>query len=292
MATFEIRPTPPLDVPASLAFLARCRDESVDVVEGDTWRRVFATPEGPAVAEIRSAGTVEAPLVTVATQARGAAATRAIDTAVRRVLNVDADPAPWLAAAARVPALRGVVRERPGVRPVGTPSVFEALVWAITGQHVALGVACMLKQRLARLYGVEAEGLFGFPMVEALAGADPDRLGQAGFTRAKHGAIIGAARAVVAGDLDLEELAHSPRADAYAALVALRGVGPWTAQYVLARGLLDGDAFPAGDVGLRQAVERLTGEGRLAVEAVAAFAEPLRGHRAWLTFALWSTLEG
>lgn len=291
MAEFEIRPTAPLDVAASLAFLSRCRDESVDVVSGDTWRRLFVTEQGGVVAEARSAGSVDAPLVIVRTSTDEPRAAQAVLAAVRRVLNADADPAPWFEAAARVPVLRSLAAERRGIRPVGTPSVFEALVWAITGQHVALGVACVLKQRLARLYGLRSGGLAGFPTVEALASADPDLLGQAGFTRAKHGAIIGAAQAVKAGALDIEQLADVPRADAYAALVALRGVGPWTAEYVLGRGLLDDDAFPAGDVGLRQAVERITVQGRLPTEAVSSFAEPVRGHRAWLTFLLWNTLE-
>lgn len=292
MAEVEIRPSAPLDVPASFGFLSRCRDESVDAVSANMWRRLFVTDAGPVVCEARSTGTVDAPLVVVRTNTDERRANAVVLAAVRRVLNADADPTPWFEAAARVPVLRPLVAERRGIRPVGTPSVFEALVWAITGQHVALGVACMLKQRLARLYGVRGEGLAGFPTVDALASADPDLMGQAGFTRAKHGAIIGAAQAIAAGDLDIEGLPHVPPTDAYAALIALRGVGPWTAEYVLGRGMLHADAFPAGDVGLRQAVERLTGQGRLTTEAVAAFADPVRGYRAWLTFALWSTLEG
>jgi DNA-3-methyladenine glycosylase II len=287
-----IRPTAPFDAPAAFAFLARCRDEAIDRVEGGTLRRALLVAGQPIAVTVTSTGTIDAPRLDVSVEAealRRDVAEGAV-SAVRRLLNTDANPAPFAELAGRHPLVGPIAAKWPGIRPVGTPTVFEALVWAITGQHVALQVACMLKGRLAKLLGSTYRGLVLFPEPAALATADPDLLGRNGFTRAKHGAIIGLAQAVVAGDFDPEALQGAGREDAVARLVSFRGIGPWTAEYVLARGLGHPDAFPAGDVGIRQAIERLLGRPRVLQGEVEEFAEPFEGYRAWLAFVLWSTL--
>ncbi len=292
MERFEITPVGPFDAIAAFGFFARCRDEAVERVEGATLRRALLLRDVPVTVAVTSVGSVDAPRLTV--EVRGGEGVPAlvehVGATVRRMLNTDADPRAFLELCRVHPLLATVIEARRGIRPVGTPSVFEAVVWAITGQHVSLHVACLLKGRLVRLLGHEYEGLRLFPTPAAVASADPDQLGQLGFTRAKHGAIIGLAAAVAAGDFEPESLAGETRVRARERLTSFRGVGPWTAEYVLARGLGAPDGFPSGDAGLRHAIARLTSRDEVTQREIEAFGEPFAGYRSWLTFLLWSLL--
>jgi AraC family transcriptional regulator of adaptative response / DNA-3-methyladenine glycosylase II len=114
-----------------------------------------------------------------------------------------------------------------------------------------------------------------FPTAAALAAADPERLA---MPRARARAVIGLARALADGDVDL----HGDPAEAREALLELPGIGPWTVEYVAMRALRDPDAFPASDLGVRHALERL-GAG---VDA----AERWRPYRAYAVMHLWGVL--
>ena len=111
------------------------------------------------------------------------------------------------------------------------------------------------------------------------------------FSRAKAAALVGAARVIAAGDLPIETIASQPQTDAYAQLLALKGVGPWTASYVLLRGCGLADAAPVGDAGLDSALRRLLGRSdRLGANGVEAM---LAHYRPWRGFAcchLWAAL--
>jgi DNA-3-methyladenine glycosylase II len=99
----------------------------------------------------------------------------------------------------------------------------------------------------------------GFPGPEELASAQPDEIRRLGFSHAKARTIVEAARAIVAGDLDLEGLEQLDDLAAIERLTSLRGIGRWTAEYVLLRGLGRLHVFPGDDVGARNRLRRLFG---------------------------------
>jgi DNA-3-methyladenine glycosylase II len=143
-----------------------------------------------------------------------------------------------------------------GFRPPLQPSPFEALVTSITAQQVSLQSAAAIRSRFIERWGVAYEHAHAFPVRERVAQASEDELIGVGFSTRKAEYVLGLARS----DLDLDELAALPDEGVTARLVAIRGLGEWTADWFLARHLARPHAWPAGDLGLRKAVAAFYGE--------------------------------
>jgi DNA-3-methyladenine glycosylase II len=157
--------------------------------------------------------------------------------------------------AATEPVLSRVVAALPGLRPPLAPDPFESLVTSVTAQQVSLHAAFAIRNRLIVAFGVETGRAYAFPTRERLAAAAPEELTALGFSRRKAECVIGVARS----DLDLDALATLPDDEVKNQLVALTGIGEWTADWFLARHLARPRAWPAGDLGLRKSVERFYG---------------------------------
>jgi DNA-3-methyladenine glycosylase II len=168
---------------------------------------------------------------------------------VRKLLGLEQDVASFQAFAQGDPVLAETVRRHPGFRPPLAPDPFEALVSSITAQQVSLHSAFAVRSRLIERFGEAAEHAVAFPTRERIARAREDELTQLGFSRRKAEYVLGVARA----DLDFDELEGLPDKEVKARLVALRGLGEWSADWFLARYLGRPEAWPAGDLGLRKA---------------------------------------
>ena len=142
-----------------------------------------------------------------------------------------------------------------GLRPPLAPDPLEALVTSITAQQVSLFAAFAIRTRMIERFGVRVGRAYAFPTRECLARASEDELVTVGFSRRKAEYVVGLARS----DLDLHALAALDDDEVRARLVAVRGLGPWTAEWFLARHLGRPRAWPAGDLALRKAVDVLYG---------------------------------
>lgn len=185
----------------------------------------------------------------------------AIAPLVRRLLNADLDVAAAQVALADMPLIGPLLMCYPGLKPTRPPSLWEALVWAICAQQISLGFALILKERLVRRFGetreVAGRPLSTFPTPAVLASADPAELRSFQFSASKASFIIGLAQAIEEGRLDLQAVEVMPSEAALEYLISFRGIGRWTAEYALLRGLGRSDAFPATDAGVRNALVRL-----------------------------------
>jgi DNA-3-methyladenine glycosylase II len=153
------------------------------------------------------------------------------------------------------PIVRDLVAKLRGFRPPLAPGPFESLVTSITAQQVSLYAAFAIRNRMIERFGVRGELAYRFPARERLARATDDQLVAVGFSRRKAEYVIGLARS----DLDLDALAALPDEEVKARLVAVRGLGEWTADWFLARHLARPRAWPAGDLGVRKAVAAFYG---------------------------------
>jgi AraC family transcriptional regulator of adaptative response / DNA-3-methyladenine glycosylase II len=242
--------------------------------------RLVAAPHGPAHVTVRldPAGRrvdVDLRLASLADLSRTVAA-------VRRWLDLDADPALVAAALSEDPALAPLVAARPGLRVPGTVDGYELAVRAVLGQQVSTAAARTFAERLVAAHGEPGPGgLRTFPGPDALLAAGPDALRAIGLTGGRAATVLAVAAAVADGLL-LDPAAD--RAATRAALLALPGVGPWTAEYVALRALADPDAFPDGDLVLRREVGALDATERTPeareVRARAAGWRPWRGYAA------------
>jgi DNA-3-methyladenine glycosylase II len=181
-----------------------------------------------------------------------------IQPVVLKLLGAEFDLDPFYAFAATEPILGPLAADLRGLRPPLAVEPFETIVTSITAQQVSLFAAFAIRNRLIERFGVRAEHAYAFPTRERLAIAEPDEIAAVGFSRRKAEYVIGLARS----DLDLAGLALLPDDEVKAALTQLPGIGEWTADWFLARYLARPRAWPAGDLGVRKAVERFYADGR------------------------------
>lgn len=155
------------------------------------------------------------------------------------------------------PVLEPIATRLAGFRPPLSPDPFEALVTSITAQQVSLFSAFAIRSRMIESFGERAERAYAFPTRERLANATEDELFAVGFSRRKAEYVIGLARS----DVDLDSLVSLDDDEIRARITSLRGLGPWTAEWFLARHLARSRAWPVGDIALQKAVRVLYGVG-------------------------------
>ena len=170
---------------------------------------------------------------------------------VRKLLGLEFDLAAFYDWAGKDPVLRRLTKALAGFRPPLAPDPFETLVTSITAQQVSLFAAFAIRNRLIERFGRRVGFVWEFPRRERLAEATEAELVALGFSRRKAEYVRGLAEE----PLDLAALAELPDEEVKARLVAVRGLGEWTADWFLARHLARPRAWPAGDLGLRKAVE-------------------------------------
>jgi len=296
----ELRPTTPFDFAAALDYLRASPSAVLERIGEDdhSYRKALRLAGRDLLLTVHSTGTVASPRLALSLaggdlDAATATAARAL---VTRVFALETDPAPFLALAARDPVFGGLIMRHPGLRPVLIADPFEALIWAVLGQQITITFARTLKLRLVALAGrtltIDGTDYPLFPDPATLAALDPDSLRAHQFSRQKAAYVTSLAAAVRDGALDFARIRALPPGEAIAALTRFHGIGRWTAEYLLMRGLGDRDSIPAADVGLRAIIGRWYGLGRKASEAeVRAYADAWAGWRGWAAFHWWHALQ-
>ena len=178
---------------------------------------------------------------------------------VRRLLGAEFDLRAFEAFAnASDRTLAKLVSTLRGFRPPLAPDPFEALVTSISAQQVSLRAAFAIRNRLIQRLGQAAVRAYAFPTRERIASASLEELTGVGFSRRKAESLLALARS----DVDLGALARLRDDQVKEKLTALRGLGEWTADWFLARHLARPQAWPAGDLGLRNAISAFYLGGR------------------------------
>jgi DNA-3-methyladenine glycosylase II len=198
-------------------------------------------------------------LAAVGARLAAAAAARPV---LERVLGLGADLEGFYRVAAGDARLNSLAARFRGMRPPCFPTVFEAVVNAVACRQLSLDVGIHLLSRLAARFGPAVPGpvtRYGFPAPERLAGVDPAELRALGFSTAKARTIVSVAGQVAAGVLDLEALRDADDDRATATLLSLPGIGRWSAEYVMLRGLARYHVLPGDDVGARNNLRRRFG---------------------------------
>ena len=285
--TLELPYRPPYDWAAMLGFLAPRAIPGVERIADDCYTRTieldgaFGTISvAPSRRGTSLVATVRFPQVTALPE---------ILARLRRIFDLAADPLAIAAQLAEDPVMAPLVAARPGLRVPGAWDGFELAVRAILGQQITVAAATRLAGKLVAAYGTPlapelvSPGLsHAFPRPDRLARADLATLGMPG-TRAR---ALSAMAAASAADPRLFTAGDSLEAG-IERLVALPGIGEWTACYIAMRALREPDAFPAADIGLARAL--VDGSGtRLNAAELAARAEAWRPWRAYAAMHLWT----
>jgi AraC family transcriptional regulator of adaptative response / DNA-3-methyladenine glycosylase II len=218
----------------------------------------------------------------------GVAQRAAAHLQVSEILGLDQDAAAFARLARRM-GLARLVAGRPGLRLSRTPSVLDGLLWCIIGQQINLPFACVLKRRLIENTGTPLPGgLYALPKPERIAQLEPADMRPWQYSRQKAEYLIGAARLVARGKLDLAALPSMSATRAERTLLSVRGLGPWSVNYLMMRSLGLADCVPLGDTGVTSGLKSLFRlEDRPDADATLRLMSVFSPHRSLATAHLW-----
>jgi DNA-3-methyladenine glycosylase II len=276
--TLSMEALPPFRLDLTAAALRRRPDNAVDMWDGRVYRRALTLEGGTIEVAVVQMERSAAPQLTVTLA--GAELDQQTEEAARaalaRLLGLELDLSPFYRHAEGDPLLHSLAQRFRGLKPPRFPTLFECLVNAIACQQLTITVGIRLLNRLADAYGTASgEGTRAFPLPAQLAGLAPEALNSLGFSRAKARSIVELAAGITAGTFDPAAVETLDDRAALAALLRLRGVGRWTAEYALLRGLGRLHVFPGDDVGARTNLARwLDRRGPLDYAGVQAAVRP------------------
>ena len=258
---FYLRPIPPFRLDFTVWALRRRWENAVDRWNGESYRRVLPFEPGAAAVEVRQTRPENRPKIEVRVTGMGAngSTKSAVTAALERLLGLRIDLTEFYRFSTSDPRLSRLATRFRGMKPPRFLTVFEALTNAIACQQVTLSLGIQLLNKVASRYGVSSDegSTYAFPRPEDLADRRPDEFRRLGFSRQKGRAMIELARSITSGQFGLEALADEDDDAAIERLRAHRGIGRWSAEYVLLRGLGRTHIFPGDDVGARNRLQHL-----------------------------------
>lgn len=256
---FWLRAAPPFRLDLTAWAVRRRPENRIDAWDGTAYSRVLAIGRTALKLSVTQASSTRLRVIVAGANPSPSARIEVI-SALDRLLGRRIDLRPFYSFASRDARLSRLAQRFQGLKPPRFPSVFETVVNGIACQQLSLAVGITLLNRLAEAYGLSlkasGETRYAFPKPESLAAATASDLRPLGFSSNKSRALIELASSIAAGQLDLEHIASFDDATAISHLLEIRGVGRWTAEYVLLRGLGRVNIFPGDDVGARNNLAR------------------------------------
>jgi DNA-3-methyladenine glycosylase II len=269
MMQFSIRPNGPFHFDLTLQRYRLFGEDAAHPYADGVYTRVIDIGGQLWGLAIRATGTLEAPVILV--QLLGGQAQEQhrleAEAAVHWSLGLDVELEPFYHWAQADLILAELCKRCYGMRPPRAPALFEALITLISAQQVNLAFATSTRSRLIRRYGrslsLDGRTLYAFPTAEVLADASLQELRNMQFSWRKAEYIVSLARLVATGELNLETLQQLPNAQIIACITQIKGLGRWTADWLLARGLGRGDVTAAGDLAVRRAISTFYFDGKI-----------------------------
>lgn len=292
MFTFVLKPKPPFRLDLTAWALRRRARNVVDQWDGTTYRRVLVIDNTPLEIAVRQTGSIDnSELTTAVAGASGPITRTKVRQLVTQMLGLEIDLVPFYEMARHDRRLAPLAEQFRGLKPPRFPSVFEALVNAVACQQLSLTVGIELLSRMARecapviICGDARQP--AFPTPENLAHLNAHRLRHLGFSYGKARSLLTLSRGILKGKVHLDGLDLIDNNGAVKRLMELHGVGRWTAEYALLRGLGRIDVFPGDDVGARNRLARWLGrKGPLDYEGVRRAVQSWRPYAGLVYFHL------
>lgn len=264
--SFTLRPLPPFSLELTVWALRRRPYNRVDRWDGKTYSRILVLDGSAVKMSVAQEGGIERPKlgVTAFSEVFGPEVVKSkITSMLEKMFSLGKDFKEFYSLSEIDKRIGPLVKCFTGMRPPRFPTVFEALVNAISCQQVSLDLGIILLNRLSHSYGVpfgDGDGtLHAFPRPEDLAGLSPEDFKKLGFSRNKGRAIIELSEKVINGEAEVERLEGMKDTGIYQYLLKIRGVGRWSAEYALLRGLGRLNVFPGDDVGAQRNLQNFMG---------------------------------
>ena len=293
-----IEPTPPFDFGLTAGHLTYFRGRyGSDSFENEELRHVTDVGGKIALTTVRSIGSVDAPRLEMDVAGEGLedGDVEAARGRTAWALGAYDDVQPFYEIALKDPHLPPLVKAMRGLH-ITRASPYEAIIQAILGQQISSHVARMLRSTLIETYGpratIDGRECFAFPSPEALANAGVDALRSIKFSQRKAEYVTDISAMVASGRLDLDGLRGRSTEDVVESLTAIRGVGPWTAHWLMIRALGHTDGFPYGDIALQKAVGMLVkGGNAMSADEILEYSERWSPYRSYVTVYLFAAMR-
>jgi DNA-3-methyladenine glycosylase II len=262
-----LKPLPPYDFDLSARIFSR-GDPQFSNYEDGTFKQAIRIGSRMALLTITASGTVDAPVVHAELRADRPLSRSDLAHArglITRMFNLGLDLKPFYKAASGDPVMSRFIKNLYGLKSPTTPTVFEALIDSVIEQQISLIAAHSMQNKLIRRFGdrleIDSETFYLFPVPEVLAGASMTSLRSCGLSGRKAEYIKEISHLVATGQLDLDRYETYDDIDAIREeLKSVRGIGDWTAEMTMIRGLHKMDSFPADDVGLQAKMSHYYGK--------------------------------
>lgn len=257
MIEFVLKPRPPFRLDLTVWTLRRRPENAIDNWDGSIYRRVLSLRDDVAMIEVKQLAGADRPRLSVQVNCGNESPElrREATAAVERLLGIRLDLQGFYDFAIGKPMLGSLAGRFRGMKPPRYLTGFECLGNAVACQQISLAAGIQLLNKFAEAFGQpfqdEQLRYFAFPRPQDLIQADEDALRRLGFSRQKAAALLNLARLVRNDELDLDKLQASSDEAAVAELCRVRGVGRWTAEYAMLRGMGRLHVFPGDDVGAR-----------------------------------------
>ncbi|MFJ7887105.1 DNA glycosylase [Lysinibacillus xylanilyticus] len=284
------------DMNANLGYLTREKNECMYEIENDTITKIIAIGENRSLVQV-SVINNEQMVVQFLNESRPSEKWQREEIVkyIHEWFDLDNDLTPFFEMAKADPLLKMPARKFYGLRVIGIPDLFEALCWGVLGQQINLAFAYSLKKQFVEGFGDSIEWYgkkyWVFPSYERIAQLTPTDLADIKMTVRKSEYIIGIARLMASGELSREKLMKMNFKEAEKYLIKIRGIGPWTANYVLMRCLRFQTAFPIDDVGLINSIKILNNMNRKPTkDEILEISLPWKNWESYAIFYLWRVL--
>lgn len=297
--TTSAHPVAPFDFDLTAGYHTYFRGRyGTDSLEDGKYRRLLDLGDKLVLASTQSTGDPEHPELSIEIQGENLTPQN-VDSASRQVLwllGADQDLSPFYEKAQSDPVMSDIVDKFYGLHLPHTASVFEALVLAVLGQQIATAVARIIRTLLIETYGLsqmfDQEEYFAFPRPESLHRASIEDLRALKLSQRKAEYIKGIAAAALEDSGWLEGLQGLEDEAVVSRVTELRGVGHWTAQWVLVRALGRPDAFPSGDLALQRAISNLYfNREKLTADQIEDFSQRWSPFRTYATVYMFTALR-
>lgn len=289
MATFRLKPSAPFRLDLTVWVLRRLAINQMDDWDGRTYRRVLVVGDTPIELEVNQSGPMHRPEITVVTHGgRVTGKTRDhLISMLEKMLGLRVDLKPFYKMAQKDRRLAKLTAPFIGFKPPRLASVFETMLTGIACQQVSLAAGIHFLNRMSSAFGLSVGEHHAFPRPVDLVAAKPEQLRAIGFSGRKAQTILTTAQAIVERRLDLEALSTLGDSSAIRQLLQLKGIGRWTAEYILLRGLGRLDVFPGDDVGGQAKAQRwLSRKTRPDYDAMYRILSPWHPYRGIIYFYL------
>ncbi len=279
----------PFHLEATVRVLQR-RPVSHEVWENGRYLRVFTTADGFVLTAVANRGSIDAPDVRLSFLggAPSAVTRRSVEQTIGKMLGLAVDPVPLATAAMRLHGLRATALALRGMRPPRFATLFDAFANVVPFQQLSLDAGAAIVARLVERFGERVKhgdrSFTAFPVAAAVAGARRSAVLACGLSRPKAESLRLLARAIESGELSEEVIAPLSTSEGLERLIALPGIGPWSAALVLLRGFGRLELFPPGDSGAKRGLTALLGLS--GPDALAGVVDSFGDYRGYLYFCV------